>query len=75
MPKIPIVSAAEVVKALSKIGYRYDHQTGSHMILRNTRPPHRRTVVPNRKEVPRGTLRAIIREAGLTVEEFERLQD
>ncbi len=75
MLKIPIISAAEVVKALSKIGYRYDHQTGSHIILRNTQPPHRRAVVPNRKEVPRGTLRVIIREVGLTVEEFERLLD
>ncbi len=48
---------------------------GSHIILRNTQPPHRRAVVPNRKEVPRGTLRAIIMEVGLTVEEFERLLD
>ena len=40
------------------------------MILRNTRPPHRRLVIPDHREVAKGTLRAIIREAGLTVEEF-----
>ena len=34
MPKLPIVSAKQVVKALSKIGYEFDHQRGSHIILR-----------------------------------------
>lgn len=75
MPKLPLLSTNDIVKSLSKIGYMYDHQTGSHIILRNTRPPYRRAVIPNRKEVPRGTLRAIIREAGLTIEEFIKLSD
>ncbi len=73
MPRLPLLSTVEVVKALSKIGYVFDHQSGSHVILRNDQPPHRRAVVPNRKEVPRGTLRAIVREAGLTPEEFIKL--
>jgi len=60
----------DVVKALSKIGYEIDHQTGSHMILRQREPPHRRLTVPRHRELAKGTLRAIIREAGLTVEEF-----
>jgi predicted RNA binding protein YcfA (HicA-like mRNA interferase family) len=37
MPKLPIVSGVEIVKALSKLGYEIDHQTGSHMILRQIR--------------------------------------
>ena len=73
MPKLPLLSTVEIVKVLSKIGYVFDHQSGSHIILRNIRPPHRRAVVPNRKEVPRGTLRAIVREVGLTPEEFIKL--
>lgn len=73
MHKLPILSATEIVKALGKLGYAFDHQRGSHIILRNSLPPHRRAVVPNRKEVPRGTLRAIIREAGLSVDEFNKL--
>ena len=48
---------------------------GSHIILRNTAPPHRRLTVPNHKEIAKGTLRSIIREAGLTVEEFVKLLD
>ncbi len=43
------------------------------MILRNPNPPFRRMVVPDHKEVAKGTLRAIIREAGLTVEGFSDL--
>lgn len=47
-----------------------DHQTGSHLILRNENPSYRRITVPNHKEIAKGTLRAIIREVGLTVDEF-----
>lgn len=73
MPKLPIISGLEVIKALNKIGYKIDHQTGSHIILRQEAYPHRRLTVPNHKELAKGTLRAIIRQAGLTVEEFIKL--
>ncbi len=43
------------------------------MILRRQTPPHRRLTIPDHKEVAKGTLRAIIRQAGLTVEEFRNL--
>jgi len=71
--KLPVVSGVDVVKALAKAGYELDHQTGSHMILRRKEPPHLRVTVPNHKEIAKGTLRAIIRDSGLTVEEFVRL--
>jgi len=35
MPKLPIISGQEVIKAVNKLGYEIDHQTGSHIILRN----------------------------------------
>ena len=53
------------------MGYELDHQTGSHLILRH--PTARRLTVPNHRELAKGTLRALIREAGLTKEEFSRL--
>lgn len=71
--KLPVVSGVDVVKALSRAGYELDHQTGSHLILRRREPPHLRITVPNHKEIAKGTLRAIIRDSGLTVEEFVRL--
>ena len=73
MRKLPLLSGNTVCNALTKIGYRVDHQTGSHIILRNEIPPYRRLTVPNHKEIAKGTLRAIIRQAGLTLEEFNAL--
>ena len=73
MSALPAVSGREVVKALGKIGYVLDRQRGSHMILRLQVPPHRRLTVPDHKEVAKGILRAIIRQVGLTVEEFNDL--
>lgn len=73
MTALPVVSGTEVVKALGKIGYELDRQRGSHMILRQSAPPHRRLTVPDHNEIARGTLRAIIRQAGLTVDEFVSL--
>ncbi|MEL7364061.1 MAG: type II toxin-antitoxin system HicA family toxin [Bacteroidota bacterium] len=73
MGRLPVVSGRDVVKALAKLGYDLDRQKGSHMILRQAVAPHRRVVVPDHKEVAKGTLRAIIRESGLTVDEFREL--
>lgn len=71
MTKLPVISGKELCKILGKIGYLIDHQTGSHIILRNQKPPYRRLTVPNHKEIARGTLRSIIREAGLSINEFQ----
>ena len=73
MSKLPVVSGREAAKALGKIGYEIDHQAGSHMILRCTVYPYRRLTVPDHKELAKGTLRAMIRESGLTVDEFTAL--
>ena len=73
MSKLPVVSGRESVCAFEKLGYVFDHQTGSHMILRREAPPHRRLSVPDHKELAKGTLRKLVREAGMTVEEFSSL--
>lgn len=73
MSKLPVLSGSELCKALAKVGYETDHQTGSHIILRNETVPHRRLTVPNHKEIAKGTLRAILRQAGLTRDELVEL--
>ena len=73
MSALPVVSGREVVDAMCKFGYMVDRQRGSHIILRQPAPPHRRLTVPDHNEVAKGTLRAIIRQAGLTVGEFKDL--
>ncbi len=73
MAKLPVVSGRDAVKALSKIGYTKDRQKGSHIILRQTAAPHRRIVIPDHKEIAKGTLRSIIKQTGLTIDEFNKL--
>jgi len=71
MPKLPVLSAREIVQKLKKAGFVFDrHAKGSHEIYYNP-TTKRRTVVPNHPgDMPKGTLKAIIEEAGLTVDEF-----
>ncbi len=73
MPKLPVISGKALVKAFLKVGYAIDHQTGSHIILRQIEEPHRRLTIPNHPEIAKGTLLAIIKQAGLTREEFTKL--
>ena len=73
MSRLPVLSGKQLCKILGKIGYFMDHQTGSHIILRRENPPYRRLTVPDHKEIAKGTLRAILRQAGLTLEEFKEL--
>ncbi len=71
MSRLPVLSGREVLKALSRLGYYVRDQRGSHVHLRHpTRPP---LTIPMHPEIDRGTLRAIIRDAGLTVDEFLEL--
>jgi predicted RNA binding protein YcfA (HicA-like mRNA interferase family) len=70
---LPQVSGREVLGALVKLGFEKDRQKGSHIVLRQAAYPHRRLVIPDHKEVAKGTLRAIIKQAGLTLEEFNEL--
>jgi predicted RNA binding protein YcfA (HicA-like mRNA interferase family) len=67
--KLPVISGAACVKALGKAGFEVFRQRGSHITLIRKIPPAQ-TTIPNHKELDRGTLRAIIRQTGLTVDEF-----
>ena len=72
MPSLPRISGQECVAALAKIGFVLVRQRGSHMVIRRDAP--RSTItVPDHNELATGTLRAIIRQAELTVEEFRAL--
>lgn len=72
MNKLPVISGQDCVKALKKAGFYFKRQEGSHIILRRDNP-FAQLVVPEHKELDRGTLRAIIRQAGLGVNEFINL--
>jgi predicted RNA binding protein YcfA (HicA-like mRNA interferase family) len=71
--KLPTdLSGREVRAALERAGFIFRRQTGSHMILRRDEP-YARAVVPDPKQIRSGTLRRIITDAGLTVEQFIEL--
>ncbi len=67
MPKLPIVSGSEAVKALQRLGFTVVRQKGSHVILQQDRCG---CVVPNHREIKTGTLAGILKQAGVSVEEF-----
>jgi predicted RNA binding protein YcfA (HicA-like mRNA interferase family) len=69
---LPQISGRQLVAALVKVGYVVDRQRGSHIVLRQLAEPHRRLTVPDHKEIAKGTLRAITKQAGLTVAELKR---
>lgn len=67
MPKLPVLSGAEVVKMLERLGFEQIRQRGSHVVMRRGNVG---TVVPLHKELKTGTLAGIIRQTGLTQDEF-----
>ena len=72
MAKLPVVSGAEAVKAFQRAGWRIDRQKGSHVIL--LRPGHVASLsVPQHPELAPGTLRALVRAAGISVDDFAAL--
>ena len=71
MSKLPVLSGQECVRALVRSGFYLKRRTGSHLILRRD-DPFCQLVVPDHRVLDRGTLRAILRQAGVDVEEFAR---
>ena len=69
MPALPVISGRDVRRAFEKLGWQFARQRGSHIILVKAGHPASLSI-PDHREVARGTLRSLIRSAGLTVEEF-----
>jgi len=67
LPELPVVSGAEVIRALERLGFRMVRQRGSHVMMRKGANA---CVVPLHREVKRGTLRGLLRQAEIDAEEF-----
>jgi predicted RNA binding protein YcfA (HicA-like mRNA interferase family) len=67
MPKLPRVSGAEVVRALGRLGFAVARQRGSHIVLRRGSSG---CVVPNHRELKAGTLAGVLKQAGVSIEDF-----
>jgi predicted RNA binding protein YcfA (HicA-like mRNA interferase family) len=73
--RLPTASGQRVIRALNRAGFHLERIVGSHHVLTNRYDPRRTVTVPvhSNRDLKPGTLRAIIRQAGLTVEEFSKL--
>jgi predicted RNA binding protein YcfA (HicA-like mRNA interferase family) len=72
-PRLPVVSGADVIRALGKVGYGRQGQRGSHVKLAND--AGRTAIVPMHRELAPGTLRSVLRQAGLTAGSSSRSCD
>ena len=72
MPKLPVVSGAELIRALERLGFTVIRQRGSHIILRRGSSG---CVVPNHRELKTGTLAGILKQAGVAIDEFITVLD
>jgi predicted RNA binding protein YcfA (HicA-like mRNA interferase family) len=70
--RLPVISGREAMRARNAIGFALHRVRGSHHVMRHRGPPLRMVIVPvhGAKTLKRATLLAIIKQAGLTVEEF-----
>jgi predicted RNA binding protein YcfA (HicA-like mRNA interferase family) len=72
MPQLPVISGREAVRAFERAGWKVSRREGSHTIMTKAGIPVTLSV-PEHHELKRGTLRSLIRKAGLSVGEFARL--
>lgn len=69
-PNLPQVSGTEAVRALEKLGFEKLRQKGSHVVMRRATSG---CVVPLHRELKKGTLAAILKQAGVSVEDFRKV--
>jgi len=70
-PSLPSLKPREVLRALQRAGFYIHHQTGSHIVLKHLSQPSKRVILPyHNKDLKKGTLHNILKQAGLSVDEF-----
>lgn len=70
MPKLPAMKPKDVLKKFEALGFVIDRQSGSHIILYNQITKKRAVIPLHLKDLPKGTLLAILRESGISRDDF-----
>jgi len=70
MPKLPAIKPRVLIKKLEKSGFVKDHQSGSHVVMFHAKTRRRATIPFHLKEIPKGTLNSLLKEAGISREEI-----
>lgn len=73
MPKLPVLTPKKIIKIVEKLGFQLDHKTGSHFVFYNEENKKRVTVPYHTKDLPKGTILSVLKQAGITKEELEKL--
>jgi predicted RNA binding protein YcfA (HicA-like mRNA interferase family) len=73
MTRLPAVSPRRLIRALEKVGFVVQRQSGSHVVMKKY-SGNLRVIIPyHSADIPKGTLRNILRDANLTIEELSEL--
>ena len=73
MPKISAISSKKLIQLLTKLGFQLDHTSGSHFVFYHPLTKKRAVIPRHNKELPKGTIMSILREAGITKEEIKNI--
>ena len=73
MPNLSSINSKKLIKILKSLGFELDHSTGSHFIFYNPETKKRAVVPYHAKDLPKGTITSILREAGIDKKQFENL--
>ncbi|MGB2762727.1 MAG: type II toxin-antitoxin system HicA family toxin [Minisyncoccales bacterium] len=70
MPKLPVITSKRLIQIIKVLGFQLDHTTGSHFVFYHSITKRRAVVPRHNKDLPKGTIKNIIGEAGITKEEI-----
>jgi predicted RNA binding protein YcfA (HicA-like mRNA interferase family) len=73
MSKLPPLTSRKFIKILKSLGFKLDHTTGSHFIFYNSQTKKRAVVPFHKKDLPKGTLMSILKEARISKEDIKKL--
>lgn len=74
MPKLPSLKPRQVIKKLIKLGFIEHHQVGSHLTMKHPQTKRRAVIPMHLKDIKKGTLLSLLKEAGIEKETFLRIQ-
>ena len=73
MSRLPSIIPRKLIKIIKSLGFKLDHSTGSHFIFYNPKTKKRAVVPYHVKDLPKGTIMSVLKEAGITKKEIEGL--
>ena len=72
MPRLPSLTPKQLIKKLKKLDFTEEHTTGSHIILYHAKTKRRAVIPYHLKDIPKGTLHSLLKEAGVSVQELSK---